>query len=318
MASSVEFVEFVTGQLSQAGRITSKKMFGEYGIYCDGLLFAVICDNQFFVKATQAGKDLLGTWEEAAPYKGSKPYLLIGDLEDRDLLTKLVQGTLKELPPPKEKKQGTKVDYKKDYRDLYQPKRTPMLIQVPKMQFLMVDGEGDPNTSASYKEALEILYGLSFGIKMSKLSGQAPQGYFEYVVPPLEGLWWQEDGDISGTSLLDKENFHWTSLIRQPEFVTPQVLEIAKNAFQKKRPNLPLHRVRLCSYTEGLCAQVMHVGSYDAEPETIERLKSFIQKKGCALDINQERKHHEIYLGDPRRTAPEKLKTVIRLPVVQK
>ena len=313
MASSMEFVEFVTGQLSGAGTITHKKMFGEYGLYCDGLLFSVICDNQFFVKATQAGKDLLGSFEEAAPYKGSKPYLLIEDLEDRELLTRLVQVTLKELPPLRE----TKLDYKKEYRDLYQPKKTPMLIEVPPMQFLMVDGEGDPNTGASYQEALEILYGLSYGIKMSKLGKEPPKGYFEYVVPPLEGFWRLKDGRPIGSSSLNKENFCWTSLIRQPEFVTPLVVEKAGEALKKKHPKLPIQRARLCSFTEGLCAQVLHVGSYDEEPETIKRLERFIQKQGCALDLSQERRHHEIYLSDPRRTAPEKLKTVIRLPVVR-
>ncbi len=210
------------------------------------------------------------------------------------------------------------IDYKKTQKDLYQPKTTPSVIDVPEMLFLMVDGKGDPNTSADYANALEVLYGLSYSIKMSKMGGNQPSGYFDYVVPPLEGLWSLDDGGVftgAGAAIADKNRFIWTSMIRQPEFVTPEVFVAAKAALCKKKPQLDLSLVRLERYTEGLCAQVMHIGPYDDEPATIAVLAEFIADNGYREDMSSSRRHHEIYLGDPRRTAPEKLKTVIRHPI---
>ena len=209
-------------------------------------------------------------------------------------------------------------DFKKEYKELYLPKAEPELIDVPEMVFIMVDGKGDPNTGAAYKTAIEILYGLSYSIKMSKMGGKQPNGYFEYVVPPNEGLWWGEDGYFDGTNIIDKDKLCWTSMIRQPEFVTVDVFESAKQALSKKRPELDLSLSRLVSFTEGLCAQIMHTGSYDDEPATIGKLEQFITESGYSNDISENRKHHEIYLNDPRKTAPEKLKTVIRHPIVKK
>jgi len=207
-------------------------------------------------------------------------------------------------------------DYKKEYKDLYFPGEKPCVIDIPEMVFIMVDGKGDPNTSAAYQNALEILYGLSYAIKMSKKSGAQPEGYFEFVVPPLEGLWWGEDGYYDGANVADKNKLHWTSMIRQPEFVTQDVFEKAKQALNKKKPALDLDSARLVSFAEGLCAQVMHTGPYDDEPATIKTLEAFIAQAGYASDLSGGvRKHHEIYLGDPRKTAPEKLKTVIRHPI---
>ena len=204
-------------------------------------------------------------------------------------------------------------DYKKTEKDLYQPKVTPSIIDVPEMTFIAVDGKGDPNTSEAYKEALEILYGLSYAIKMSKMGGNAPDGYFEYVVPPLEGLWWSPEGGMVDYS--DKNSFCWISMIRQPEFVSAEVFEAAKKSLSMKKPGLNLSRARLMKLTEGLCVQVMHVGSYDDEPATIEAMERYAAASGCIIDINDTRRHHEIYLGDPRKVAPEKLKTVIRHPI---
>ena len=215
-------------------------------------------------------------------------------------------------------------DYKKEYKDLYLPKAQPSVIEVPEMVFIMIDGKGNPNTSGEYKNAVEVLFGLSYSIKMSKKSGQAPIGYFEYVVPPLEGLWWGEAGYFDGTNIMDKDKFIWTSMIRQPEFVTPNVFETAKQALNKKKPGLDLSLARLASFTEGLCAQVMHVGPYNDEPATIDALKKFIEESGYVFDITDDtvktlsRRHHEIYLSDPRKTAPDKLKTVIRYPIKKK
>lgn len=208
-----------------------------------------------------------------------------------------------------------KFDYKKEYKDLYQPKTKPSIIEIPEMIFIAIDGKGDPNTSNEYKEALEILYGLSFTIKMSKMSGTQPEEYFEYVVPPLEGLWYVDDAKFDGTNITDKNRFCWTSMIRQPEFVTEKVFENARNALAKKKRELDLSKARLITMTEGLCVQIMHKGTYDNEPESIAKIHEFAEKSGYTEDISDTRFHHEIYLSDPRRCAAENLKTVIRHPI---
>lgn len=208
-----------------------------------------------------------------------------------------------------------KLDYKKAYKDLYQPKAKPSVTDVPEMIFIAVDGSGDPNTCAEYKEAIEILYGLSYAIKMSKMNGTQPEGYFEYVVPPLEGLWYADGVDFDGINVTDKNKFRWISMIRQPEFVTEDVFEQARISLKKKKPDLDLSKARLMKMTEGLCVQIMHKGSYDDEPATIKTLKDYVNANGYAEDFSEGRFHHEIYLSDPRKCAPEKLKTVIRHPV---
>ena len=207
------------------------------------------------------------------------------------------------------------IDFKKEQKGLYQPKSTPSIIDVPEMFFIAVDGKGDPNTSAEYKNALEILYGLSYGIKMSKMGGTQPDGYFEYVIPPLEGLWWGEDGYFDGTVVTDKDKLFWTSMIRQPDFVTSDVFDLAKVMLAKKKPDIETSKARLVKITEGLCVQVMHIGSYDDEPATIAAMEKFAVENGYEIDISGTRRHHEIYLSDPRKNAPEKLKTVIRHPI---
>lgn len=211
-----------------------------------------------------------------------------------------------------------KLDYKKEYKDLYMPKTSPSIVEVPEMLFIMVDGKGDPNTSPEYKHAMSLLYGLSWTIKMSKMKGTKPAGYFEYVVPPLEGFWQADDMNFAEMTIGDKSKFRWTSMIRQPEFVTPAVFEDAKAVLGKKDPDLNLDLARLVKYTEGLCAQVLHIGPYDDEPETVKKLGRYIEEQGYVTDISEERRHHEIYLGDPRKTAPEKRKTVIRHPIRKK
>lgn len=207
-----------------------------------------------------------------------------------------------------------KLDYKKVYKDLYQPPLKPTIIEVPEMVFIVVDGKGDPNTCAEYKEALELLYGLSFTIKMSKMNGTEPDGYFEYVLPPLEGLWSVEGIEFDGTNITDKSCFCWRSMIRQPEFVTEAVFEAAKTALQKKKPELNVDKAQYVRFNEGLCVQIMHKGSYDSEPASIEKMRKFAAQNGYCEDFNG-RYHHEIYLSDPRRCEPERLKTVIRHPI---
>jgi len=208
------------------------------------------------------------------------------------------------------------IDFKKTEKALYQPPATPSIIDVPAMTFLMVDGSGNPNTSTEYSNALEILYGLSYSIKMSKMSTASKGGvtrYYEYVVPPLEGLWWLRGG--GDNFAVDKDRYCWTSMIRQPDFVTPETSEFFKMVLAKKKPELDLSLVRLEKFTEGLCVQAMHIGPYDAEPATIAAMERYATENGYAIDISDTRRHHEIYLADPRKTAPENLRTVIRVPV---
>lgn len=207
-----------------------------------------------------------------------------------------------------------KIDYKKTEKHLYLPK-SPAIVQVPEMVFFAVDGQGDPNTSPAYAQAMEILYGLSFTVKMSKMGGEEPEGYFDYVVPPLEGLWWTDEPGFDGKPPADKNDFRWTNLIRQPDFVNEEVFAWAAERLAKKKPDLDLTKARFLRWEEGLCAHLLHIGPYDAEPASIDRLTEFLREQGCVPDFTDARRHHEIYLGDPRRTAPEKLKTVIRHPV---
>jgi len=206
------------------------------------------------------------------------------------------------------------IDYKKTEKQFYMPKTTPSIIDVPKMTFVMVDGKGDPNTSAEYKHAVELLYGLSYTLKMTK----SWAGYFEYVVPPFEGWWQLDDGGEfmgGGAAIPDKSKFVWTAAIRLPEFVTPDIFAEAKAVLCKKKQELDVSLAYMQEFTEGLCVQVMHIGSYDDEPATIAVMDRFAIENGYEVDINSARRHHEIYLSDPRKVAPEKLKTVIRHPI---
>lgn len=207
-----------------------------------------------------------------------------------------------------------KIDYKKEYRELYLPKQEPMLVNVPKITYVTVCGKGDPNTCEEYKEAIELLYGISYTIKMSKMTDDKIDGYFEYVVPPLEGLWWL-DKKPEDLFISDKSKFYWKAIIRLPEFVTIDVFEIAKNKLKVKKPNLDINKINYEEIEEGKCVQIMHIGSYDSEITSIKKIYDFIDENGLEIDINDCRLHHEIYLSDPRKTKVENLKTVIRYPV---
>ncbi|MDR2523259.1 MAG: GyrI-like domain-containing protein [Synergistaceae bacterium] len=171
-------------------------------------------------------------------------------------------------------------------------------------------------TSAEYANAVAVLYGLSYGVKMSKKGAVQPEGYFDFVVPPLEGLWHNADGDVI-TDITDKDNFCWTSMIRQPDFVKPEVFENIKTAAAKKKPELDFSLALLQKFAEGLCAQILHIGPYDDEPKSTAILERFIEESGYAADFLKSRRHHEIYLSDPRKTAAEKLKTIIRYPIAK-
>ena len=204
-------------------------------------------------------------------------------------------------------------DFKKEYKEFYMPKNTPGIVTVPPMNYIAVRGQGDPNLEdGAYKQSIGLLYGIAFTIKMSKMGDHCIEGYFDYVVPPLEGFWWQ-DG-VFGIDYTHKEQFRWISVIRLPDFVTGDDFEWAvEEATRKKKTDFS--KVEFLHYDEGLCVQCMHIGPYDEEPETVSRMHAYMEQQGYVLDITTERLHHEIYLSDARKTAPEKLKTVIRHPI---
>ena len=204
-------------------------------------------------------------------------------------------------------------DFKKEFKDLYMPKTKPMLIEVPSVNFIMVDGKGDPNNNEAFQQAVKILYGLSYVIKMSKMKGNQPEGYFDYTVPPMEGLWWVDDGSFS---LTKRDNWVWTLMIRQPDFVTSDVFNWACNQLKNNKPGLLIHGTKFETYTEGLCVQMMHIGPFATESETMEFIENFISIEGYRDKVGKGGgKHHEIYLSDPRKSKPEKMKTVLRHPV---
>lgn len=212
-----------------------------------------------------------------------------------------------------------KLDYKKAFPELYLPPRHPIVVDVPALNFILIEGCGDPNEpGGSYQHALQLLYGLSFTISMSGKGGSVPEGYFPYVVPPLEGLWWMQEGGMPDFE--HKERFCWISMIRQPDFVTPDVFSWAQGQFLQKK-GLDTSAARLQTYAEGLCVQCMHIGPYDTEPQTLGSMNEFIQKNGFICDIEtplpngMRRLHHEIYLSDPRKGSPEKNRVVLRHPV---
>lgn len=207
-------------------------------------------------------------------------------------------------------------DYKKEYREFYLPPQKPQIVNVPEMRFVAVRGSGNPNEAGGeYQSAMQLLYGLAFTIKMSKLGDHRIEGYFDYVVPPLEGLWWQEGA--TSLNLSRKESFRWISMIRLPEFVTKQEFDWAVSEATRKR-GLDFSRAEYFQYAEGMCVQCMHVGPYDAEGATIAAMETFAAENGFAMDCGDARRHHEIYLSDARKCAPERLKTVIRLPIREK
>lgn len=204
-------------------------------------------------------------------------------------------------------------DYKKEYKEFYLPKNKPELVEIPTMNFIAVRGKGDPNEeNGAYKDAIGLLYGIAFTIKMSYKSSHKIEGYFDYVVPPLEGFWWQEG--VHGVDYGHKADFCWISLIRLPDFVTKEDFEWAvAEATAKKKTDFS--KVEFFTYTEGLCVQCMHLGPYDDEPKTVRQMEAYAHEQGYEIDISDTRYHHEIYLSDARRCAPEKLRTIIRHPI---
>lgn len=206
-------------------------------------------------------------------------------------------------------------DFKKEYREFYLPKNRPEIVTVPKANYIAVRGHGDPNEpGGAYQKAIEVLYSVAYTLKMSYKTDHKIEGFFEYVVPPLEGFWWQ-DG-VNGVDYGDKSAFNWISVIRLPDFVTEADFRWAVDTAAKKK-KLDCSAAELLPIDEGLCVQILHIGSYDAEPETVAVLDRFLAENGYVNDFSPIRLHHEIYLSDARKAAPDKLKTVIRHPIKQ-
>ena len=202
-------------------------------------------------------------------------------------------------------------DYKKEYKDLYLPKAVPTVVDVPEMLFVAVEGKGNPNEEhGAYQKAIELLYSIQYTIKMSKKGNYTPDGYFDYVVPPLESFWWLADGE----EWASKSRYNWIAVIRLPEFVTDKVFDWACSEVAKKK-NIDISNAKYLKIKEGLCVQCMHIGSYDDEPVTLKSMDNFMAANRLEKDINETRRHHEIYLSNPTKTEISKLKTVLRIPV---
>lgn len=204
-------------------------------------------------------------------------------------------------------------DFKKEYKELYAPKKGPGIIEVPPVTYVAVRGSGDPNEEGgAYQQAIAVLYAISYTIKMSKKGSRQIEGYTDFVVPPLEGFWWQDAAE--GIDYAHKEAFNWIAVIRLPDFVTREVFGwVVEEAAAKKKIDCSIAeylRVR-----EGLCVQCLHVGSYDDEPATVEAMDAFAREQGYEIDLSEERRHHEVYLSDARKVAADKLKTIVRHPI---
>lgn len=217
-----------------------------------------------------------------------------------------------------------KIDYKKQNKELYAPKTVPSLIKVPSMKFIMVDGVGNPNDpDGEYQMAVGILYALTFTIKMGRKFGtlvEKDDNFVDYAVPPLEGLWWnREDADLFCPQ--KKDNFCWTSMIRQPDFITMDIFLKAMAQVKKKKPMLDVTKARFETFEEGLCVQCMHIGPFDEEPSTVAKIETYIKENGLKNDISTTlpdghiRRHHELYMKDFRKTKPENMATILRHPV---
>lgn len=204
-------------------------------------------------------------------------------------------------------------DFKKEYKELYQPKSKPQITAVPPMNYIAVRGTGDPNEDGgAYQQAISVLYAVAYTLKMSYKTDYKIAGFFEYVVPPLEGFWRQDD--VDGVNYADKSGFHWISVIRLPDFVTKTDFDWAVQTAAKKK-HLDCSSAEFLTIEDGLCVQMMHVGSYDDEPASVAVMDEYLAQNGYANDLTAERLHHEIYISDPRKTAPEKRKTVLRHPI---
>lgn len=207
-------------------------------------------------------------------------------------------------------------DFKKEYKEFYMPKSKPEIVTVPKANYIAVRGKGDPNDeSGAYQQAVGILYAVAYTLKMSYKTDYRIEGFFDYVVPPLEGFWWQEG--VGGIDYSDKSTFNWISVIRLPDFVTQNDFDWATGEAEKKK-HLDCSKAEFLTIDEGLCVQIMHIGPFDDEPATVSMMNAYLLENGYENDFSDSRLHHEIYLSDARKVAPEKWKTVIRHPIKRK
>ena len=204
-------------------------------------------------------------------------------------------------------------DFKKEYKEFYMPKNKPAIVTVPKANYIAVLGKGNPNEEGgAYQKAISVLYAVAYTLKMSYKTDYKIDGFFEYVVPPLEGFWWQED--VKGVDYGNKDSFNWISVIRLPDFITKENFDWAVSTATKKK-KLDCSSAEFLTIDEGLCVQIMHIGSFDDEPESVAKMDAYLVEKGYENDLNDTRLHHEIYMSDARKVAPEKWKTVIRHPI---
>lgn len=204
-------------------------------------------------------------------------------------------------------------DFKREMKALYAPKTVPGIVTVPRASYISMEGQGDPNQEGgAYQQAIAVLYAVAYTLKMSYKSDYRIPGFYQYVVPPLEGLWRQPG--VTGVDYVNKAGFRWISLLRLPDFVRPEDFDWAVEEASRKK-KLDCSGARLLTVDEGLCVQALHVGPYDAEPETVARMDQYLAENGYVNDISDTRRHHEIYLSDPRKTPPEKWRTVIRHPI---
>lgn len=203
--------------------------------------------------------------------------------------------------------------FKKEYKEFYMPKNKPAIVTVPKANYIAVRGKGNPNEEGgAYQKAISVLYAVAYTLKMSYKTDYKIDGFFEYVVPPLEGFWWQED--VKGVDYGNKDSFNWISVIRLPDFITKENFDWAVSTATKKK-KLDCSSAEFLTIDEGLCVQIMHIGSFDDEPESVAKMDAYLVEKGYENDLNDTRLHHEIYMSDARKVAPEKWKTVIRHPI---
>lgn len=204
-------------------------------------------------------------------------------------------------------------DFKKEYREFYMPGNKPDIVNVPKANYIAVRGQGNPNEKdGAYQKAIGVLYAVAYTLKMSYKTDYKMEGFFEYVVPPLEGFWWQKN--VKGVDYADKDAFCWISVIRLPDFVTMKDFEWAVETASRKK-KMDCSSAEFLTVEEGLCVQIMHKGAFDDEPETVAVMDAYLAENGYENDFSDVRLHHEIYLSDARKTAPEKWKTVIRHPI---
>lgn len=207
-------------------------------------------------------------------------------------------------------------DFKKEYKEFYMPKSKPEIVTVPKANYIAVRGKGDPNDEGgAYQQAVGILYAVAYTLKMSYKTDYRIEGFFDYVVPPLEGFWWQEG--VDGIDYSDKSTFNWISVIRLPDFVTQKDFDWATGEAEKKK-HLDCSKAEFLTIDEGLCVQIMHIGPFDDEPATVSMMNAYLLENGYENDFSGSRLHHEIYLSNARKVAPEKWKTVIRHPIKRK